>query len=95
LIEEETEDDQAMVTALATLIKENAPPRLTGYVERIVPGYTENEFRENFRMPRIAFEKLLHIIGLRLEDTRTKKYFSIEKDLLATIWILANQDTYR
>jgi hypothetical protein len=80
---------------LLCLIKDDAPPRFNDYVERIVPGYVESEFQGNFRMPRAAFEKLLAIVNLKLGEPRTKPFCPTERVLLASIWLLANKDTFR
>jgi hypothetical protein len=95
LQEEEIEDLETLSLLLTTLIKNEAPLRLKHYVDRVVPGYTDIEFQENFRMSREAFEKLLIIVIQRMDEPRAKKYSSVKKDLLATIWVLANPEALR
>jgi hypothetical protein len=94
--DEEFQYMENVLTLLATLVKNAAPLRLEHYGERVVPGYTDNEFQENFRMTRVGFEKLLIIVNhQRVDEPMTRRYYSIKRDLLATIWVLANQEAFR
>jgi hypothetical protein len=89
------EDEPASAMMLLSVIRNEPPPRFNDYIERIVPGYIDREFRENFRMPRAAFEKLLAIVDHKLGKPKTKPFCSTERCLLGSIWVLANKDTFR
>ncbi|KAL5017911.1 hypothetical protein ScPMuIL_003633 [Solemya velum] len=83
----------AMV-ALASVFsvrRESDPVRIVQYVESIVPLYSELDFRSHFRMRRGTFQMLCECLGPIL----TERKLSLEKKLLSTMWLLANQESYR
>lgn len=53
----------------------------------------DNEFRQHFRLARKAFEFIIN----KVREQWKEHLFEIplEKPLLAVIWLLANQETYR
>lgn len=67
------------------------------YVEQVVANYNETQFQQNFRLSREAFEFLLQIIMLKMEnDPRPgRKTIPVKHQLLAIVWLLATPDSYR
>lgn len=89
-------DDENIFIAVSSILGslKEKPIRVQAYLENVVNNYVGRQFQENFRMQRLTFEKLLEIVTLELVPI-TKPFESIEKGLLATIWILATPDSYR
>lgn len=71
--------------------------RLTGYIEHIIPGYSAKEFKSHFRISRQSFDKLVPIVDSKIEKICLlgRPMIPTERQLLATLWILATPDSYR
>ena len=89
----DSEDEEVL---LISCIKE-APPRINFFVERIANNYNSDEFQQNFRMSREAFDNLLGFFNTHLHLVRGGDNLKIssQKQLLAVVWILATPDSYR
>lgn len=72
--------------------------KITDYVDRVIPNYTNVIFKEHFRMYPATFEMILSLIGpaLKVTNTRTgRKSISAEKQLYIALWFMAIPDSYR
>ncbi|XP_029164256.1 putative nuclease HARBI1 isoform X1 [Nylanderia fulva] len=72
--------------------------KITDYVERVIPNYTNVIFREHFRLYPATFEMILSLIGPALKATGTeigRKPISAEKQLYIALWFMATPDSYR
>lgn len=71
--------------------------RIIFYVEKTVPKYSKQQFQQHFRLSRNAYENLLKKIGpaLQRKGNIGRHTINPEKQLLATLWILATPDSYR
>ncbi len=87
----DTEDDDLIVTSASCTYKRK-PARIQQYVEFVVPNYLDNEFRQHFRLTRGAFDYVLEAIRPHIKE---ECQISMEKQLMAIVWLLANQETYR
>ncbi|KAB0805296.1 hypothetical protein PPYR_02266 [Photinus pyralis] len=67
------------------------PVRNENYVEVTVPQYTVSEFKNHFRMSRMAVEQLIGLVSNHLPD---KHSVPIEKQVLFSIWLLAKQESF-
>ncbi|XP_018307726.1 putative nuclease HARBI1 [Mycetomoellerius zeteki] len=63
------------------------------YYEVIVPRYNDYVFKEHFRMSRVTFENLVHIIGHAMHSNHNNPV-DLRKKVMFTIWILAKQESY-
>ncbi|XP_062510047.1 putative nuclease HARBI1 [Corticium candelabrum] len=76
-----------------------ARTRILGYVERVVWSYDDYTFRRHFRMTKLTFNIVLQVIQRymgREDDSRPgRPSVSTDKQLLLTLWYLANQETIR
>ncbi|WAR16241.1 HARB1-like protein, partial [Mya arenaria] len=68
------------------------PVRVERYVEEVVPMYSDGTFKSHFRMHWSTFEDLCKTVGPLMVKER---YLTVEKRLLATVWLLSNQESYR
>lgn len=86
------DDDEELLTASRVL-------KIEHYVEDIVPQYSDRQFQSHFRMSPTTFERLLtNIYHVETEaPTKTQRNPEIptEKQLLLTLWYLANLECYR
>ncbi|XP_025161603.1 uncharacterized protein LOC112590103 [Harpegnathos saltator] len=72
--------------------------KITDYVDRVIPNYTNVIFKEHFRMYPATFEMILSLIGPALKVTNTttgRKSISAEKQLYIALWFMATPDSYR
>ncbi|XP_012537579.3 putative nuclease HARBI1 [Monomorium pharaonis] len=70
--------------------------KLSDYIERVVPGYLPQQFKEHFRMFPETYNMILHLIGPALSQTTIgRKQIDPGKQLLITLWFLATPDSYR
>ncbi|GAB1860463.1 Nuclease harbi1 [Camponotus japonicus] len=102
--EDEEDNHSTLDFGLAFVMVKTTPgeivqiSKISDYVERIVPEYSKNIFREHFRIYPETFEVLLHIIGSSLMETPVKsgrKPIPAKKQLLIALWYLATPDSYR
>ncbi|CAN7989423.1 unnamed protein product, partial [Ixodes hexagonus] len=63
------------------------------YVSRVVPSYTDLEFKEHFRMYRPTFELLYDITRQQVNDHSYR--IPLRTKMLMTLWLLGNQESYR
>ena len=72
-------------------------PRCKNYFEHVIPQYLPEEFQSHFRITREAFELLCNqLIPLLQKNYHTGRPLKqLDKQILATIWILATPDSYR
>ncbi|XP_011705603.1 PREDICTED: uncharacterized protein LOC105460810 [Wasmannia auropunctata] len=73
-------------------------PRIEGFIEKIVPGYTAQEFKTHFRLLPTTFDHVLQLIGPSLISTKSvagRKPIPAEKQLLMALWMMATPDSYR
>lgn len=85
-----------MLEAVGAVIRTSCvtPIRIKNYVEKVVSNYCDTEFKNNFRLKRSTFEKLVEIIGpILIKQTMDSNF--IRRDILAVIWLLATPDSYR
>ncbi|GAB1867408.1 Putative nuclease HARBI1 [Camponotus japonicus] len=69
---------------------------LHDYVERILPSYTDVQFKSHFRIKRTTFHYILHIIKPSLLKSGSgRKTISPEKQFLVAIWKMVTPDSYR
>jgi hypothetical protein len=73
--------------------------RIKFYVETVIPGYSNIEFRQHFRMNFATYESLEGRIlanGSLVNTSGTGRHrISHRKQLLAVIWLLATPDSFR
>ncbi|XP_071576255.1 putative nuclease HARBI1 [Temnothorax nylanderi] len=70
--------------------------RLQNYVEKVIPSYTDVQFKSHFRMKRTTFHHILHLIKPSLLRSKSgRKTLSPEKQFLIAIWKMATPDSYR
>ncbi|XP_029158019.1 putative nuclease HARBI1 [Nylanderia fulva] len=75
-----------------------ATEKITEYVDRVIPNYSNTVFKEHFRMFPATFEMVLSLIGPALNATSTvtgRKPISAEKQLYIALWFMATPDSYR
>ena len=71
-------------------------PKILGYVEKVVPQYSDEQFRRLFRMSGDTFENLLSYLK-GCEELSTKGYggrtpITVRKQLMITLWYLGGLD---
>lgn len=66
-------------------------------MEQLVSNYNEEDFRQTFRLPVQAFEKLYDdIYGLLLKQNYVKEVqMNLQKQVLAVLWFLSTSDSFR
>ncbi|XP_025264353.1 protein ANTAGONIST OF LIKE HETEROCHROMATIN PROTEIN 1-like [Camponotus floridanus] len=89
------EDDLQLWRKMILRGRSHKPLRLEGYVERIIPLLTKDQFRKHFRMIPNVFENLEALLDPVLSVTNGKAVILVRKQLLATLWLLATPDSYR
>lgn len=74
-------------------------PRIRNYIEEVVDSFTEEEFRQNFRMNRtIFFDHVLSVINkFILSDItdRGRHTVSGRSQLLIALWYFGTPDSFR
>lgn len=73
-------------------------PRIQGYIEEVVDHYSDDEFRENFRMNRPTFNHVLLMISEQISSTiidRGRHTISAKAQLLIALWHFGTPDSYR
>ena len=68
--------------------------RIQNYLEYCI-NYNGQEFRQHFRLSRDAFDFVLGLVTLNIDESQKPFEIPVEKQLLAVIWLLANQESYR
>lgn len=100
--DDESLDDSDVEKESAKLIKvhdrrQMLQTRTKCYVEKVIPGYSQAEFKSHFRIERSCYELLLKAIIPQLSNLKEdgRPTINPEKQLLAVIWLLATPDSYR
>ncbi|KAG0713400.1 hypothetical protein GWK47_001861 [Chionoecetes opilio] len=75
------------------------PVRVREYVETIVPLYSQEDFKKQFRMQiaegnQRAWETVEELCRL-LAPHLTTRILPVNKKVLATLWLLGNQESFR
>ena len=71
--------------------------RSSNWWERIVPQFTSDEWRENFRVSPNTFGYIcreLHLYSLK-QDTHIRKAVSVKRRVNITLWQLSTNADYR
>lgn len=71
------------------------PPRVEGYVERIVPRMNTQQFKRHFCISPATYENLETKLGPVLSFSEGKTVIPVRKQLLGSLWLLATPDSYR
>ncbi|KAG5899299.1 hypothetical protein JTB14_029253 [Gonioctena quinquepunctata] len=73
-------------------------PRVQGYIEEVVDHYSDEEFRENFRMNRPTFNHVLLLINEQISSDIVDKgrhTIPAKAQLLIALWHFGTPDSYR
>lgn len=80
----------------STIRKGTKRLKIHQYVENVVHHYLDDTFMENFRMKKVSFELLrLKISPILHRYGPGQPQINTEKQLLLTIWTLANLECFR
>lgn len=73
------------------------PVRIENYIEYTIPGLSEEQFQQHFRVSRPVFENLLSHVHNKIAKVLVigRDRISSERQLLAVLWLLATPDSYR
>ncbi|XP_024874056.1 protein ANTAGONIST OF LIKE HETEROCHROMATIN PROTEIN 1-like [Temnothorax curvispinosus] len=74
--------------------RQEAKTRNAEYFELTIPTYTDDQFREHFRMTRITFEVLLNVVGNHIQNDQLNINIPLNKKLLFTIWLLSKPESF-
>ena len=79
--------------------REDSKPRILGYVEKVVPPYSDQDFRRHFHFSRSTFDVLVHKAStwkeLSLDRSRGGRVaIPVVNQLLITLWYLGTQETF-
>lgn len=73
--------------------------KIKNYAEEIVPNYSTKQFQSHFRMTPTTFQtiinKIHNIEAERHTENQKNPEITVEKQLLLTLWYLANLECYR
>ena len=67
---------------------------IENYAEENVPRMVNDQFKQHFRMYRETFEHI-YVYLARLCISVRRPEIAIEKQLMVTLWYLANAETFR
>lgn len=101
LEDENSSSDSDDELVLAALVSSKSNRRrhiikIKNYVDQVVAAYDEQSFQENFRLTRNAYELVLQEVNQNWKDEPLgRKQISINRQLLAVLWLLATPDSYR
>ncbi|XP_071653616.1 uncharacterized protein [Temnothorax longispinosus] len=72
------------------------PARILDYIERTIPQFHHEQFRQHFRMTPTTYNRLEQRLAPTLQgNIGVKPPIPVRKQLLATLWLLATPDSYR
>ncbi|CAL1689766.1 unnamed protein product [Lasius platythorax] len=71
-----------------------AKTRNVEYFELTIPTYTDDQFREHFRITRITFEVLLNVVGNHMQGNQPNANIPLNKKILFTIWLLSKPESF-
>ncbi|XP_071576796.1 putative nuclease HARBI1 [Temnothorax nylanderi] len=74
--------------------RQEAKTRNAEYFELTILTYTDDQFREHFRMTRITFDVLLNVVGNHMQNDQLNVNIPLNKKLLFTIWLLKLMPQY-
>lgn len=71
--------------------------KIWGFAEETVPNFTDHQFQSHFRMAPTTFENLFSRLRVVADHRRSagNPEISLEKQLMITIWYLANIESFR
>ncbi|XP_030752551.1 putative nuclease HARBI1 isoform X2 [Sitophilus oryzae] len=70
--------------------------KIENYILSVVPRYCDMDFKSHFRLTRTVVEKVLEDLQLQpIKLNITKPSVSPEHAFLLTLWVLANQESFR
>lgn len=86
-----------MLINMETRSRQRDPSRVPNFIEITVPGFSDKQFQSHFRVTRTTFERLMTIIGNKLQKQggRGRMRIDPEKQVLSIIWLLATPESYR
>lgn len=75
-------------------------PRITGYVEQVVGLYSNNDFRDMFRLPKTAYAMLLKLVSQSVAAHQTshlrgKVAIPLDKQQLIMLFYMGTTNTER
>jgi hypothetical protein len=74
----------------------NITPKIYGFAEDIVPFMDNKQFKYHFRMSPSTFEILLNMLySVFTGQTIGQPQIELDKQLLITVWFLANMECIR
>ncbi|XP_072760759.1 uncharacterized protein [Anoplolepis gracilipes] len=71
-----------------------AKARNAEYFELTIPTYTDDQFKEHFRMTRLTFSELLNVVGNHMQGDKSNANISMDKKILFTIWLLSKPESF-
>ena len=94
---ESSDTDEELLHELATKVAgRNIRPKVDNYAELTVPLFDNSMFRSHFRLSRSSFQFVLESVRCGLMyGVKSSSVIDPEKQLLLTIWTLANQESFR
>ena len=93
----EEEEDFPILGAACCFMRRNLN-RVAGYFEATVNMYSPGEFQSHFRLSRGSFEQLCREVintDRILITNRGREHIPPEKQVLAFVWMMANQESSR
>ena len=93
----EEEEDFPILGAACCFMRRNLN-RVAGYFEATVNMYSRGEFQSHFRLSRGSFEQLCREVintGRIPMTNRGREHIAPEKQVLAFVWMMANQESSR
>lgn len=69
---------------------------IRNYAENVVLNYRQCDFKAHFRLQRSTFERVLALIESQITVSGAgRPTVSAEKQLLCSLWLLSNPETFR
>lgn len=77
--------------------EEDETEKIWDFAEETVPLFSDEQFRQSFRMSARTFENLLHLLhSMEVNYVHSgHPEVTLEKQLMITIWYLANLESFR
>lgn len=71
--------------------------KIETYIKEIIPRFSDNQFREHFRMLPETYELLEQSLSnaLSKQNNDGRPMIPVRKQLLTSLWLLATSDTYK
>jgi predicted DNA-binding protein YlxM (UPF0122 family) len=83
---------------IISLDSRRSVPKVFGFAENIVQSYSDIQFRADFRISKVTFERLVLELSPLIEyDDRPdgKEALDVRKQILVFMWYISNQDSMR